>query len=393
MPIDPALPPMNPRERLLAHMAFQSVDRCPIFDFGFWPETIDAWKLQGLPSSVGRDYATGQATPYLGMDPQPIGAPVQCHMFPEFPEQVIEDRGDHEVIRQPDGVTVLRKKEMGSIPMHLGHLLTDRASWEEHFKPRFDPSTPGRLGENFDPWVQDHCNADRAMPTSVFAGSLYGKLRDYMGMENLSMLVYDDPTLFEEMVETICVCTCETLKQAFARGLKVDVAFMWEDMCYNGGPLLGPEFFTQYLVPRYRRITDILYANGCQFVILDSDGKIDDLIPLWLKGGVHCLFPIEIGNWADPVDLRRRFGKDLLMMGGFDKHVLAQSRDAIDAEIARLTPLVEEGGFIPFCDRRVPPDVSLNNYLYYLDRVREQWGRGVSLEPMQISLLDIEQPV
>jgi uroporphyrinogen decarboxylase len=68
-------------------------------------------------------------------------------------------------------------------------------------------------------------------------------------------------------------------------------------------------------------------------------------------------------------------------MGGVDKHVLAQDRAAIDAMIDHLTPLVEEGGYIPTPDHRVPPDVPLANYLYYLDRIKEVWGLGVNVRP------------
>ena len=35
--------------------------------------------------------------------------------------------------------------------------------------------------------------------------------------------------------------------------------------------------------------------------------------------------------------------------------------DEIEAEVKRLTPLVEQGGFIPFCDHRVPPDVPMEH--------------------------------
>ena len=69
-------------------------------------------------------------------------------------------------------------------------------------------------------------------------------------------------------------------------------------------------------------------------------------------------------------------------MGGFDKHILAQSKANIEREINRLAPLVEEGGFIGFCDHRVPPDVPYENYLYYLEKVRETWGKGLNLKPM-----------
>ena len=31
---------------------------------------------------------------------------------------------------------------------------------------------------------------------------------------------------------------------------------------------------------------------------------------------------------------------------------------------------------------RVPPDVPYENYLYYLEKVREIWGKGLNLKPM-----------
>ena len=69
-------------------------------------------------------------------------------------------------------------------------------------------------------------------------------------------------------------------------------------------------------------------------------------------------------------------------MGGFSKRILAQGKAEIESEVHRLTPLVEEGGFIGFCDHRVPPDVPLANYIFYLETVRKVWGLGVNLKPM-----------
>ena len=43
----------------------------------------------------------------------------------------------------------------------------------------------------------------------------------------------------------------------------------------------------------------------------------------------------------------------------------------IDAEIARIVPLLKEGGYIPWCDHHVPPDVPLEHYLYYVERMKE----------------------
>lgn len=97
------------------------------------------------------------------------------------------------------------------------------------------------------------------------------------------------------------------------------------------------------------------------------------------------MFPVEIGTWgADPVKYRQQYGKELLMMGGFDKHILQGSKTEIENEVNRLAPLVEEGGYIGFCDHRVPPDVPLENYNFYLEKVRESWGHGINLRPMGV---------
>jgi uroporphyrinogen decarboxylase len=207
-----------------------------------------------------------------------------------------------------------------------------------------------------------------------------------MGVETLSKLLYRDPTLFPEITETLAHLATTVLGQALERarqvGLTFDAARMWEDMCYKNGPLISPRMVREFMAPHYHAVTSLLARYGVDVVILDSDGKIDDLIEIWLDSGVNCLFPIEIGTWnADPLELRRRFGRRLLMMGGFDKRILAAGPTAIDAEVARLAPLAEQGGFIPFCDHRVPPDVPLRNYLHYLERAKQVFGRNTNVKP------------
>lgn len=378
---------MNNRTRFQATMHYRPRDRAPITDFGFWTETFPIWRKQGLPRHVHFGYGRSNHADYFGMD---FGldelfrtSGVRVGLAPAFRSQVLEDRGDHEVRQQADGVRVLRRKFMGSIPQHQGHLLTDRASWEKHYKPRLDPDLPRRLPADWAARVARWQDPDREEIVVLPGGSLYGWLRNWMGVENVSYLVYDDPALFEEMVTTVADCILGTLGRALASGVQFDACAMWEDMAYNAGPLLSPRHFKRYLVPHYRRIADLLHRHGVDILWVDCDGAIDKLVPLWLEAGVNCMFPLEVGSWgADPLQYRRQYGKDLLLMGGFDKHILQGSQAAIAAEVQRLAPLVEEGGYLGFCDHRVPPDVPLANYLFYLKTVRAVWGHGVNLRPV-----------
>jgi hypothetical protein len=48
------------------------------------------------------------------------------------------------------------------------------------------------------------------------------------------------------------------------------------------------------------------------------------------------MFPIEPGTWgATPEAMRRKFGKQLLIVGGFDKLALEKGRNAISSRPAR----------------------------------------------------------
>jgi uroporphyrinogen decarboxylase len=382
---------MNDRQRFVATMHYQPRDRAPICDFGFWQETIPEWHKQGLPRHVywgeKGEHGTVHTDEFFGMDKYACGPSPHVHLTPYFECKVVEDRGDHELVQQHDGVIVLRKKYMGSIPEHHSHLLVDRSSWNQHYKWRLNPDDPARIPseETWAAWRKVWMDPDYAVPIKASCGSLYGWIRDWMGMENVSLVVYDDPAWFEEMVTTLADVTVAQLTRAFELGARFDCADFWEDMCYSSGPLLSPAHFKRFLVPQYRRITDLLRGHGTDVIWVDCDGKIDDLLPLWLDAGVNCMFPMEVGTWgADPIRFRRQYGKELLMMGGFDKHILAKSKDQITAEVHRLAPLVEEGGYIPFCDHRVPPDVPLENYVHYLHTARKVWGQGINLKPIHV---------
>jgi uroporphyrinogen decarboxylase len=368
---------MNARERFDATMHFRPVDRSPIMDFGFWDETIVIWQDYGLPKGVNLD-------DWFGMDPQWIVAPINTFLCPGFETVVLEDRGDTLVIRDGDGVTKEQGKFLGSIPRHLDHTLKDRESWEKEVKWRLDGRDRRRYPSDWEEYVKKFTDPNRDYPLGIPGGSLYGRLRDLMGVERISLLVYDDRPLFEEMVETVADCIIESVLPALQSGIHFEYVSMWEDMCYRAGPLLSPKIFKEVLVPNYQRVTETFRKYGVDVFVLDCDGDISKLVPLWLEGGVNCMFPIEVGTWgADPVAYRRQYGKDLLMIGGFGKRILAGSKEGITREVERLAPLVEEGGYIPTPDHRVPPDVSLDNYLHYLREARRVWGKNLpNLKPM-----------
>ncbi len=201
---------------------------------------------------------------------------------------------------------------------------------------------------------------------------MMGWIRNWMGVVNMSYLMYDSPEVYADMVETLSDLVCWGIDTVVPRmKSKPDLGFGWEDICGKAGPLVSPMVFEKCVARGYRKIRRKLEDYGITLLGIDTDGDIAHLIGPWFDAGVNVQFPVEIGTWgADPMAYRRRFGRELRIVGGFNKLVLEHGRAAIDAEIDRRLPLMREGGFVMMPDHLITPGVPLDDYKYYLDRVR-----------------------
>ena len=192
-----------------------------------------------------------------------------------------------------------------------------------------------------------------------------------MGIERLSYTMVDDPTLIEEMYEHLEYYLVETIKPALNE-IEFDFAHFWEDMAYKTGSLVSPDFMKKHAVPRYRRMNELLRSHGIDIITLDCDGYIWELIPIWLDGGINGVLPNEVAAGMDVVELRKKFGKNLIIGGGIDKRALARGKKDIEKEVmARVPQLLSTGGYFPSVDHLVPSDISFANFMHYLEVIRK----------------------
>jgi hypothetical protein len=373
---------MNNRERTLAVLRYQPYDRLPLVHFGYWGETLQKWVEEGhlTPGEI-KGFGDGNEveralSAKLGFDF------TWQNMFfanaglnPGFESKVIREFPDGlRHVLNGNGVITVQSADAGSIPAEIDHLLKDRASWEEHYKSRYA-------------WSEDRVDRaaleqltrqKRDVPLGLHCGSLFGQIRDVLGVEGVSYLYVDDEPLFREIIDTVgdlCYRNTERVLLLGA-GVGFDFAHFWEDICFKNGPLISPAVFREYVGPHYRRITDLVKRHGIDIVSLDCDGWIDALLPVWFENGVNTMFPIEVGTWnASLAPWRKQYGRELRGVGGMNKTVFAHDKAAVDAEIERLKPLVELGGFIPCPDHRIAPDAKWDNVQYYCTRMRETLGQ------------------
>jgi hypothetical protein len=380
---------MNNRQRVMAVLNYQPYDRLPVAHFGFWGETLQKWAAEGhLTADEAATWADGNPTDAvisakLGFDLNYYSVfHLQTHLLPAFESRVIEELPDgSRKLLNAEGVIVLAKPDATGIPHEFEHLLKGRKEWEEHYLPRLQyreeriTKALVRVNDRMIPFDQGGLDflrqGTRDYVYGLHCGSLYGNIRNILGLVGSAYLLADDEALFDEIIHTVGELCYRCVKTALESGAKFDFAHFWEDICFKSGPLIRPSVFKAKVGPHYKRITDLVHNYGLNVVSLDCDGQIDALIPTWFENGVNTMFPIEVGTWgANIAPWRERYGRELRGVGGTNKVVFARDYAAIDAEIERLKPLVALGGFIPCPDHRLPPDAKWENVQYYCNKMR-----------------------
>lgn len=360
---------MNHSERFRALMKGEKLDRAPVYFFGIWAETRDRWLKEGLVTENNRFIQLPD------MDPDWEEGMWNCHglVIPyaigDFEPQVLEETNEYIISRTQLGEIVKNSKIGSTMTYHIKYALEPtRESWE-NFKRYIDPDNLRHRTKDWEKKARNLITHDKML--TFMGGSLYGYLRGWMGVENLSLLMYDDPELFEEMVSYMADYFMK-LYEPILKIVNFDLVYFFEDCCGSNGPLFSPAIYLDVFDKHYRRMTKFYKDNKVAFTLLDSDGVVDKFIPLWLDSGIDIIFPIEVGVWNEsPLKLRKKFGTRLKMMGGINKHVISKGEDAIRQHLLELVPVFKEGGYLPIPDHRISPEVSYQDMLTYIQVYNE----------------------
>ncbi|MDP7415993.1 MAG: uroporphyrinogen decarboxylase family protein [Dehalococcoidales bacterium] len=392
--VDKSKVPMPNRERFLAVCRGKRLGDVPIADWynKYWAETPAVWVKQGAPKEILtaegfqsyfqldhyqslQEIVACVMRSDLKEDPEQPGSGyylVTPPVVPVFEQKVLREDGRHRVETTYGGATVEVSKEHPlAMPRYLDHPVKDWASWRE-YKKRLDPDTPERWPRDWEAYVARRNSQDA--PTLLMLAGFFGMLREWAGLERLLFMFYDEPDLVEDMMEQMLYLVMGVAKRAL-RDLRVECVRFWEDMAYKAGPLISPAMVRKFMLPHYRKITDFLHSQGIDIIHLDSDGNVNELIPIWLEVGINFPWPLEVAAGMDGVALRKKYGKDIILGGNIDKRAFIKGKDVLREEVMSKVPyLVETGAFFPGIDHSTPPDVPFENFCYFINLLREIGG-------------------
>ena len=354
-------------------MRFEPVDRPPLLEWPPWETTTRAWMEE---TGKDREYVLQ----YLNECDATASTGINFGMLPPFPERVIAEDADSATMQDRMGKIhrQFRRNPETSMPEYIGSPVREPGDWDavrQRLIPDVQARYPTDWRERVERWQREKPILKQYSAAASYYGgpSLYGFVRMLVGQEQALYLFYDNPALVHDMMETATGFFVRILERSLREAPLTLVQF-WEDMCYRSGPMISPSMVREFMAPRYRRITAAIRGAGHDIIMLDSDGDVKELIPLWLESGINGVFPMEQAAGNDVHVYRREYGRDLLMTGGFDKRTLTQGERAIDEELDARVALAFQGGYVPTVDHSIPPDVPFRSFMYYWKRKKRLLG-------------------
>ncbi len=373
---------MTSRERYLETILFGNPDKVPFSPGGPRESTLAAWHAQGLGRNEDWRHALYREIGLEIDEPENQVQPgVSFRMMPTFEEKVLEHRDGHYIVQDWMGnvteisdefdYTYIRNAIDFVTRKWHKFPVTGPEDFAKNMKWRYNPEQEGRLPDDF----ADRCKRmkERDYIVRVHFSGPFWQMREWCGFEPLCMMFIEEPDFVKEMVGFWTEFVSRTLRPVLDAGV-VDVIGISEDMAYKEKPMISPAMTREFLQPAYDRWVREAKQAGVQVIDMDSDGRIDQLIPIWIESGMNLCDPIEVAAGCDINEYRRIFGRKMAYRGGVDKRAMAKGGRVIEEELARIAPVVKDGGYIPSCDHGVPPDIAWPDFVYYAKLLAELTG-------------------
>lgn len=269
---------------------------------------------------------------------------------------------------QSDDTALYSRGQRGWVDEHNGPIQT----WDDLRNPGYWPSADA-MG-NFSLFT-DVC---AMLPAGMkiiggFSGGPFEHASFLMGLEPLSMVVYEDP----EFAECLFTQIGERLVEGARRLVQLDGIGAYrfgDDLGYKMATMFSPEMLRTYVFPWYRKVVEVVHAAGKPFV-LHSCGQLAAVMDDIIGCGVDAKHSFE--DVIMPVtEAKARWGDRITLLGGIDVHFFCTADEAAikDRTRATLDSCARGGGYAIGSGNTIANYIPVRNYLAMLDAVREWNG-------------------
>lgn len=406
---------MNCRERFHRIMNFDTDTKSLAWEFGYWGETLNRWYEQGLPEcqypEIPKEITTPSSTLYTfawsdkckGRKRLPNGFPVmggglywptqgfaldqdvrkQFKMDhtqtivdvnllwePLFEPTVLTEDDETMSYIDIDGVERTYLKHEATIPTSMKWPITDKKSWEKLKSERLNlKDISSRFPAHWGSLVKEYNCRDYPLAVGGYPHGFFGTLSHLIGYENTFMWYALEPKLIHDILGTFTNIWLAVYEVVLSQ-VEIDHWQIWEDISFGKGPMISLGMVREFMNPYIKRIGDFLKSKGVNIILLDTDGDCNSIIPVLIEAGVTGMYPFEVHCGMDIIKVRKNHPK-LQMLGGIPKSEITKGPRRIDQILEPVAEVLRTGGYIPFGDHFIPPEVNFENFSYYRNKLNQ----------------------
>jgi uroporphyrinogen decarboxylase len=354
---------LTTHERMTLVYEHREPDCVPITDSP-WDSTICRWHLEGLPREITWQEHLGVDRIIVLVEDSEI-----VDTSPRFEPRVIDETDSYRVEQDVWGKTKMSFKPIRATPKHIASAVHDRETWaaaKRRMVPTRDRVNWGRLGTEWGRW--------RSEGSWISVGPWFGYdivNARMVDPETILFALADDPSWVRDMCETTCDLALALLDMVWAEGYHFDELVWFDDMAYRNGLFFSKTMWREVMRPYQKRAVEWAHQHGIP-AHLHSDGNIAPLLSDLVDLGIDMLDPLETRAGMDPLRVKREYGAQLALRGGFNILSWRDSRTA-ERDIRHALPiLMADGGYVFSSDAdSVSDDVSLSSYRHIVATVRE----------------------
>lgn len=201
--------------------------------------------------------------------------------------------------------------------------------------------------------------------------------QDLVGYENLCVMGFEEPSLYEKIFVKIGDILCEIwewLLHSF--GDTFCVCRFGDDLGYKSNTMLSHDDIKIHIIPQYKRVIELIHSYNKPF-LLHSCGNIfevmDDIINVAKIDSKHSNED-QIALMSEWV---ARYGNKIGNFGGIDTdHLVRLENEKLVELVTDIYNLAlnKNGGFAIGSGNSIPPYINDEKYLIYLNTVRRLRG-------------------
>jgi len=347
---------MTSRERIIRMIEHKEADRVPILESP-WPTTVDRWRKEGMGNEEPEDY--------FGLDKT---AMVAVDNSPQYPEEVLEETDEYRIARTSWGMIRKNWKQKASTPLVIDSTIKSPDDWRQaKEKMTYDENRIpwDTLKQNWQTWKEE----GRFIQVLGWFGFDVTHAQ-IVGTEKVLLSLGEDPEWMMDMWQTEMDLNLWLLDRIWDEGYHFDALWWPDDMGYKLSQFFSVSMYRELLKPIHKQAIDWAHNKGFK-ARLHSCGDIRPFIPDLVELGLDSLNPLEVKAGVDPLAVKREFGDQLSLHGGFDA-LLWKDCDKMAETIQNNLPILKEnGGYVFATDHSTPDEVSLDDFQRIVDLVKE----------------------